>query len=497
MPQGAPGDPQRVATHAAAATDATGADRSLPESVEDASRGRPSLRRDLGTLESYAALVGVLIGAGIFKVTSRAWELTGPSVVAGYVVLAGAVLATSVPYCVYLSTPLGREPGGEYAHISRTFGGYGIAFVGAWLKIISYLGALAYLAAAFADYLMPLSGGWLNTQAHRLPVAVAALVLVYAIHVAGVRWFGRIQVVLCAFLGFSIAVLVLPGLFAIRVEHYRPFFSHGLHGFAAALPPLFFAYAGFESIAQTAGEVRDSTRRLPAVIARGIAGTTIVYILMSAVALGVLPGERLRYSEAPMAEVAAVYLPKGAAWIVTLGALMALATSLNTTMLVPSRLAVMLARDRLAPRWLGAIHARTGTPVLGLSASLGCALLLLVSGQISLALNIAVFALVLLYMLHGLALLLLPRLAPDLFACVSSAIPLSWQRVSAVLSLVSMGSLAAVQIADDVRVLGRLSFAERVSRQSLTTLELCAMWAALGAFVYALERRRAASEAGR
>src|SRR5262245_51714231 len=110
-----------------------------------------NLRRDLGTIESYAALIGILIGAGIFKVTSDAWALTGPSVILGHLVLAPAVLATSVAYSVYLSTPLGREPGGEYTHISRTFGGYGIAFVGAWLKIISYVGALAYLALAIAE----------------------------------------------------------------------------------------------------------------------------------------------------------------------------------------------------------------------------------------------------------------------------------------------------------------------------------------------------------
>src|SRR5437867_4124079 len=87
------------------------------------------LRRDLGTLESYATLIGVLIGAGIFKVTGQAWLLTGPSVVLGYVVLSPAILATSVAYAVFLSTPLGRDPGGEYTHISRTFGGYGVAFV--------------------------------------------------------------------------------------------------------------------------------------------------------------------------------------------------------------------------------------------------------------------------------------------------------------------------------------------------------------------------------
>src|SRR5881296_3153811 len=118
-----------------------------------------SLRRDLGTIESYAAIIGILIGAGIFKVTSDAWQLTGPAVILGYFVLAPAVLATSVAYCVFVSTPLGREPGGEYTHISRTFGGTGIAFVGAWLKIISYIGALAYLSRAFGDYVRQLFGG--------------------------------------------------------------------------------------------------------------------------------------------------------------------------------------------------------------------------------------------------------------------------------------------------------------------------------------------------
>src|SRR5438046_7620887 len=138
-----------------------------------------NLRRDLGVVESYAALLGILIGAGIFKVTGVAWELTGPSVILGYLVLAPAILATSVAYSVFVSTPLGREPGGEYAHISRTFGGYGLAFVGAWLKIISYIGALAYLSRAFGDYVRQLFGG-----GDVMLIAVGCLLFFYAIHVA-------------------------------------------------------------------------------------------------------------------------------------------------------------------------------------------------------------------------------------------------------------------------------------------------------------------------
>src|SRR5215216_7019366 len=155
------------------------------------------LRRDLGTLESYAALIGILIGAGIFQVTSQAWALTGPSVILGYIVLTPAILATAIPYAAFLSTPLGNAPGGEYLHISRTLHGYRLAYVGAWLKIISYIGAGAYLANAMAGYLIALSGNRIE-QRFRLPLALAALVVFWAIHVIGIRWFGRIQVLLSA-----------------------------------------------------------------------------------------------------------------------------------------------------------------------------------------------------------------------------------------------------------------------------------------------------------
>src|SRR5437868_5751287 len=288
-----------------------------------------NLRRDLGSIESYAALLGILIGAGIFKVTGQAWLLTGPSVILGYLVLAPAILATSVGYSVYLSTPLGRQPGGEYTHISRTFGGYGLAFVGAWLKVISYIGALAYLSRAFGDYTRQLFGG-----GDVMLIAVACLLFFYAIHVAGVRWFGRLQVWMCVVLGVSLVVLVVPGLFAVRTTNYRPFFTGGVSGFAAALPPLFFAYAGFEALAQTAGEVKDSTSRLPRVFLRGIVATMIIYLLMSVVAFGVLPASKLRNAAAPMADAAAQYLPLGAAMLVTIGAIMALSTSVNAMMLV-------------------------------------------------------------------------------------------------------------------------------------------------------------------
>ena len=452
------------------------------------------LRRDLGTLESYAALIGILIGAGIFQVTSQAWALTGPSVILGYLLLTPAILATSIPYAAYLSTPLGREPGGEYLHISRTVKGFRLAYVGAWLKIISYIGAGAYLANAMAGYLLALIGNRLDAQRFRLPLALAALVVFYLIHVIGIRWFGRFQVVMSALKILALLVLIVPGLFVLHSSNYVPFFTHGASGFGNSLLPLFFAYAGFESIAQTAGEVKDSTHRLPRILLKGITFTACFYVFTSIVSFGVLPGGRLQVSSAPMAEVASIYLPAGAAMFVTIGAIAAIMTALNGTIFVPSRLTIMFVEDGLAPRWLGFINKATATPIRALTLTMVCCALLLISGQLSLALNVAVFALVVLYFIHSLVFLLLPRLNPGLASEVAISLPRRVQQAAAIVSVLSMGLMIWLQLRLDIDALRMQTLSQRINSQSLTSLELLLVWGVVGVGLYQLARSQRAEQ---
>lgn len=458
------------------------------ENAKQAHGNVSRLRRDLGTLESYATIIGILIGAGIFQVTSRAWALTGPSVILGYLALTPAILATSIPYAAYLSTPLGREPGGEYLHLSRTLNGYRLAYVGAWLKIISYIGAGAYLADAMAGYLIALSGGRIDAQQYQLPISLAALLIFWLIHVVGIRWFGRVQVAMSALKCLALLVLIVPGLFVLDFSNYTPFFTHGASGFGVSLLPLFFAYAGFESIAQTAGEVKDSTRRLPKILLRGITITAAIYVFTSIVSFGVLPGGRLQASSAPMAEVASIYLPAGAAIFVTIGAIAAIMTALNGTILVPSRLAIMFVEDALAPRWLGLVNPKTATPIRGLTLTMICCALLLISGQLSLALNVAVFALVVLYFIHSLVFLLLPRLNPTLASQIAINLPRPMQQVAAVVSVLAMGLMIAIQLSQDADVLSTQTLSQRINEQSLTSIELIFVWGLIGVGLYQLAR---------
>jgi amino acid transporter len=100
------------------------------------------LKRDLNKLESYATIIVMLVGSGIFVVTGEAGAVAGPSVPLAYLVLAPVVLTTAVAYSVYLSTPLGIRPGDAYLHISRTIGSYYLGFIALWLKWLAYIGAL-------------------------------------------------------------------------------------------------------------------------------------------------------------------------------------------------------------------------------------------------------------------------------------------------------------------------------------------------------------------
>lgn len=449
------------------------------------------LKRGLGSIESYAALLGMLVGAGIFAVTADAYQATGPSVLLGYVVVGVLVLATSVSYAAFASTSVGESPGGELATFERITKSRELAFLGAWLKLICYVGVSTYLATRLVDQL-----AWLAKALELAPMdyepkdgrklyAVGLLAVFWGVHVIGVRSYGRVQVALCAILGVSIAVLVGFGAFHVELANFQPFFEHGSAGFLASLPLVFFAFAGFEAIAHSGGEVERSRERLPRVFVVGILWSTLVFLAMSVVAFGVLPGERLARSSAPMADVAAVFLPRGGTVLVALGAVLAIATTVNACMYVPARLAMHLAHRGQLPRFVGHVHPRTGTPAVGLTLHFALSALLLLAEQVHLALKISLLTLSLVYGLHALALLLLPRLDRALEAEVTKRLPRALRTVAALVAIGGMATIVGSLVADDLAIVFQWEWfvptvdGERRFRD-LTSLELVVLWTIVG-----------------
>jgi amino acid transporter len=125
---------------------------------------------------------------------------------------------------------------------------------------------------------------------------------------------------------------------------------------------------------------------------------------------------------------------------------------------------------------------------VSLTLNLIACLVLLISKQLSLALNIAVFALVVLYCMHSLAFLILPRSNPKLYSEIGVSLPRWLMTAAAVVSVLSMGVLIAVQVIRDVQTLMTQSLRERIAQHALTSLELAVLWSTFAALLYFVSR---------
>jgi basic amino acid/polyamine antiporter, APA family len=469
---------------------------------------KPELKRDLTTLESYATIIGVLIGSGIFVVTGRLGAVAGPSVPLAYLVLAPVILTTAVAYSVYLSTPLGVRPGDAYLHISRTLQQYYIGYLALWLKWLAYIGALVVLATSLGQYLKFFYPGMDDWFAAWLPfgerlkaayasgpslgeaaIATATMLFFFIFNLLGVKFYGWLQTAMFILLMIAVAILVVPGLFAIQWKNFSPLFPYGFwatatadgdRGFLAALPPLFFSYAGFESLAQTAGETREARRALPAVFINGILISMLIFCLMSLVAFGVVPYQDLARSDYAMADAAHRFLPSWGGAVVALGAIMAFTTSINGSLFVPARILYVFGEDRMAPRWFARVGSRFRTPWVSLVINTTVALVLLWTKQLSYVLNISLVAIFLLYALHSASMAALPFIRPKLYDMAQVKLR-PWLLVAfGLISVTSMGYLTFMVIGRDI--------SERRQKGGVAIWQLLLLWIGVGTALYLIAR---------
>jgi basic amino acid/polyamine antiporter, APA family len=486
--------------------------KALTQSVAQKEPRKVELKRELTKLESYATIIGILVGSGIFVVTGRSGTIAGPSVPLAYLVLAPVMLVTAVAYSVYLSTPLGTKPGGEYLHISRTTRSYYLGFVTMWLKWLSYIGALVILSTSLAQYLKFFYPGMDEWFASVLPfgetlgqkyvkepslaeavIATTAMVLFFVLNLLGAKVYGRLQTVMTIIKCLAVVVLVVPGLFAINWNSFSPLFPNGFwahsttegeRGFLALLPPLFFAYAGFESLAQTAGETKDSRKSLPMIFLNGILISMVIFFLMSLVAFGVVPYQELATSSFAMSDAAARYLPWWGGAVVTIGALMAFSTCLNATLFVPARILYVFGEDRVLPRWLSHVSKRFHTPWVSLVVNAVIALALLWTKSFGYVLDIAIVGMFLVYGVHSATLIALPWVRPSLYKTAHVRIRPALLVVLGFVSLASMGYLTVVTIARDVARHQSLPPEQR----GLMIWQLLLIWVAVGTVFYLIAR---------
>ncbi|MFH1874449.1 MAG: APC family permease [Pseudomonadota bacterium] len=388
------------------------------------------LKRDLSKLDSYATIIGMLIGAGIFVAIGQAGKDAGPATCLAYLLLGPATLLMALPYVIFQSTTLGNLAGGAYIHISRTFKSHFPAFIVMWLTWLTYLGVLSVLAVSVGHYIQAIF-----PAAPPKIIATLCLFLFYLINLVGIKQFGRMQRIMFFALIGSIALLVIPGLFAIKSTNFTPFLPHGWSGFLHALPVLFFAYAGFDALSQTAGETKDARKSLPRIFIFGICTSIAIYVGVSLVAFGTTPYQTIINSKAPLVDAAQSFLPFGHL-VVTIGALMAFLSTINACMMVPSRILFAFAEDNVAPRFLARVNKKYQTPHLSLTINFILAAILIWTKSVSYLIGISMQSLIILYIAECFAMACLPFVNKSLWQQVPYQVNKYWISLGGILAII-------------------------------------------------------------
>ena len=124
----------------------------------------------------------------------------------------------------------------------------------------------------------------------------------------------------------------------------------------------FFAFIGFEDMVNVAEEVKNPRRNMPIAIIVTLGVTTVLYIVVTLIAVVVLPLEELAGTDAPLARVLEHGFT-GAPQIVSAISLVAIANGALIQMIMGSRVLYGLGRSRQLPGFLAVVNGRTRTPL--------------------------------------------------------------------------------------------------------------------------------------
>jgi amino acid transporter len=250
---------------------------------------------------------------------------------------------------------------GEAAYVRHAFGSRALSRTVGLLTILVGLIASSTVAIGAAGYIsqfISLPDWALVTGVLLLLGAVAAWGILESVLVASVFTLIEVAGLLAIiFLGAKSGFLLSEGISS------PPLHGPTLAGIGYASLLAFFAFIGFEDLANVVEEAKMPHRDIPLAMAITLLIATALYWGVAAVAVSVTPPEQLAASKAPLKNVFQALTTASPAAI----SLIAISATLNTILAqisMAARVVYGMARQGDLPAWAGQVHAKTATPVL-------------------------------------------------------------------------------------------------------------------------------------
>jgi APA family basic amino acid/polyamine antiporter len=346
-----------------------------------------SLKRALGALNLTLLGIGAIIGTGIFVLTGIvAAQNAGPAVVLAFILAGVASIFAALCYSEFAS--LVPMAGSAYTYGYATLGEL-IAWIIGWDLILEYALGAVTVAIGWSGYVVSflkdigitvpcslaaargvVATGCTQPAAFNLP-AIIIIAIVTTLLVIGIRESANVNNVI-VFIKVAVVLLFIVGAaHAINAANWHPFIpantgersAFGWTGVMAGAGLVFFAYIGFDAVSTAAQEAKNPQRDMPIGIIGSLLICTLLYILVSGIATGVVPYRELNVPD-PIALAAD---RAGLGWmasLIKLGAIAGLSSVILVMLLGQSRVFYSMARDGLLPQFVNKVHPRFQTPYI-------------------------------------------------------------------------------------------------------------------------------------
>ena len=340
-------------------------------------------RRELTLFDSTCIIVGIIIGAGIYRASpdiaqqapSATW-LVGLWLLGGLLSLIGALCYAE------LATAYPRE-GGDYVYLTHALGrriGFLFAWCQLWIVRPGSIGLMAYVFAEYANQIWPQVD---SEHAKFVLVAYAAgsVIALTAVNVLGVREGKWTQNVLTTAKVLGLAAIVAAGFThaapsAMANGPVKPLHL-GLSNFSLAMIFVLFTYGGWNEMAYVAAEVKEPRKNILRALLAGTLAVTAIYVLVNLAFVHALGLEGTRHPT-PATDVLALGIGTWAGRAISLLICVSALGAINGQIFTGSRIYYAMGNDHRLYAWLGRWNARRGTPVCSL----------LIQGAITLALAV-------------------------------------------------------------------------------------------------------------